>query len=280
MRVLTFTTLLVAGLSGPAMAVTQPVSRVASQAAIHPEWGPHFQAEGIAPSDGAVVLYDEAKDTWHRFNPEQCATAFVPASTFKIFNTMAAYEAGVARDASFSLPWDGQVRRIPDWNQDMDLTRAFQVSAVWFYQEIARRVGPRKMQTYLTREGYGNANMGGGLTQFWLDGKLRISPDQQITFLQRLRHDRLGFPKEAQALARAVMVNAKTPEGTVFGKTGMQERLEGQNIGWWVGYVDTPKGSWYFALNIATRDSDAPLMTSRKRIMNRVLTEFGLPNAR
>lgn len=272
MRVLALTAFLVAGLSGPAIAAP-------SQAVVHADWSRHFQAEGISPADGALVMYDEAQETWHRFNPERCAIPRIPASTFKIFNTMAGYEAGVLRDVSFRLPWDGQVRAIAAWNQDFDLPRAFQYSAVWFYQEIARRVGPQKMQTYLSREGYGNADMRGGLTQFWLDGRLRISPDAQIDFLRRLRHDRLAFPKEAQALTRTIMQTTTTPQGVVYGKTGLAENVEGQTVGWWVGYIDTPRGTWYYALNLTTSDAEAPVLTSRKRIMNRVLTELDLPNA-
>lgn len=271
MRTLLIASLTVAGLIGPATA--QP------RAIPHPEWAKHFQAEGIAPSDGALVLYDEARDIWHRFNPARCATGYLPASTFKIFNTMAGVEAGIIPDAGFHLDWDGVPRQVPDWNQDLDLTQAFRVSAVWFYQAIARGVGPERMQAYLTREGYGNASMEGGLTTFWLTGSLRISPDAQIDFLRRLRHGRLGFPAEAQALTREVMRNSETPSGTVYGKTGLASGVEGQDIGWWVGYVDTPKGNWYFALAIATRDPEAPLFASRKRIVNRVLTDFKLPTA-
>lgn len=253
----------------------------AERAVVHPEWAAHFRAERVAPDDGAMVVYDEAKATWHRFGPARCAARHRPASTFKIFNTMAGVEAGVVPDASFALKWDGKKRWVDDWNQDLDLAKAFKVSAVWFYQEIARRVGPERMQAYLTRERYGNADMRGGIDQFWLTGAIAISPDEQVAFLRKLRHEELGFPAKAQRLVKAIMVNHSSDAGTVYGKTGwVAADAPGPEVGWWVGFVETKAGAHYFALKIATEDEKVDMMPVRKRIANRVMASLGLPPAR
>ena len=39
------------------------------------------------------------------------------------------------------MKWDVEKRMYDMWNQDLDLTNAFKYSAVWFYQELARRIG-------------------------------------------------------------------------------------------------------------------------------------------
>ncbi len=273
---LTLLALPVLALSAPAVAHPAPARAVS-----HPEWAAHFRAEGVAPADGAIVVYDERRATWHRFAPARCAERHRPASTFKIFNTMAGVEAGVVPDATFALKWDGKRRMIEDWNQDLDLAKAFRVSAVWFYQAIARGVGADRMRTYLARERYGNADMRGGLDAFWLTGALAISPDEQVAFLRRLRHEQLGFPVRAQRLVKSIMVNAHTDAGTVYGKTGwVQRSAPGPEVGWWVGFVETPRGAHDFALKIATHDPKIAMGPVRKRIANRVMASLELPAAR
>ena len=66
---------------------------------------------------------------------------------------------------------------------------AFQNSVVWYYQEVARRVGPEEMQHYLDAAGYGNRKVGSQVDLFWLDGTLRISADEQVEFLKQLYRD-------------------------------------------------------------------------------------------
>lgn len=272
MRTATLAAALSLALAAPAAA--------AERAATHPEWAAHFRAERVSPADGAMVVYDEAGATWHRFAPKACATRHLPASTFKIFNTMAGHEAGVYRDETYFQRWDGQRRMIQAWNQDLDLAKAFRFSAVWFFQTIAREVGERRMAAYLKREGYGNADLRGGLDRFWLDGKLAISPDEQVAFLRRLRHERLGFPVAGQRLVKRLMENNKTARGTVYGKTGWVQRdAPGPEVGWWVGFVETKAGAHYFALKIATEDPHLDLGPVRKRVANRILGTFGLPAA-
>ncbi len=55
-------------------------------------------------------------------------------------------------------------------------------SVVWFYQEVARRIGAERMQAHLDALGYGNRDISGGIDKFWLTGGLRISPHEQIDF--------------------------------------------------------------------------------------------------
>ncbi len=83
------------------------------------------------------------------------------------------------------------------WNEDLDMVSAFKYSAVWFYQELARRIGEAQMQHYVTLNHYGNENISGGIDRFWLDGEVRISADEQIELLKKLylRQVRI-FPKK------------------------------------------------------------------------------------
>ena len=101
----------------------------------------------------------------------------LPASTFKIPNSLIALETGVVQDPDKDVfKWDGVKRDIEAWNKDHTLRSAIAVSAVPVYQEIARRIGQERMQKYVDLFEYGNRDIGGGIDQFWLTGNLRIDP--------------------------------------------------------------------------------------------------------
>ena len=154
----------------------------------------------------ALVLYQLSEDRTFRYNPDRCSERLLPASTFKIMNALVGLETGVVPDQDFVLPWDGTEYEIPEWNQDHSLKTAFQNSVVWYYQEVARRVGPEEMQHYLDAAGYGNRKVGSQVDLFWLDGTLRISADEQVEFLKQLYRDDLPFSKRSLETVRQIML--------------------------------------------------------------------------
>jgi len=86
---------------------------------------------------------------------------------------------------------------VPAWNQDQNMRDAIKNSTVWFYQEMARRIGQARMQHYVDAAHYGNRNIGGGIDHFWLDGKLRITAKEQIDLLVKLHRIQLPFSARA-----------------------------------------------------------------------------------
>src|SRR5205814_10594442 len=65
--------------------------------------------------------------------------AQLPASTFKIANSVIALETGVVADPDKDIfKWDGVTRSIEAWNKDHTLRSAIAVSAVAVYEEIER----------------------------------------------------------------------------------------------------------------------------------------------
>lgn len=108
---------------------------------------------------------------------------------------MISLETGVISDEIAILTWDGVERKLPAWNRDLNMREAIKLSAYWFYQVLARRVGHDRMQKWVTQVGYGNRNIGSkeDVDKFWLRGELRITPQEQIQFLQRLYKNDLPF---------------------------------------------------------------------------------------
>lgn len=235
------------------------------------EFAKHFEEEGYI---GSLLVFDEANNRFWTHNRSRVDSAYLPASTFKIFNSLAALESGVAKDEKLVIPWDEQVRSVEAWNKDMDMALAFKYSCVPYYQEIARRIGREKMQKYLTREGFGNATIGPELHMFWLDASLRISQMEQVEFLRKLRHDELQFSKRNQSIVRNIMLDDSTSDYVIRAKTGWGY-VEGRNYAWWVGWVEKGQKNCYFALNIISDNPGREFAAARKRIVRNALREMG-----
>lgn len=205
--------------------------------------------------DGSFVLYNQSEDKCIFYNQSQFKQPFIPASTFKICNSLIGLETGVIKDENFIIPWDSVPRRVPAWNKDQDLKTAFKNSTVWYYQELARRVGGEKMKYWLDKANYGNADTSGGIDKFWLSGGLRITPEQQIDFLKRLHDNTLPFSQRSMDIVKSIMIAKDTLGYVVRAKTGWGEQ-DNKEIGWYVGYIEKGDDVYYFANCIQTTDSE------------------------
>ena len=180
----------------------------------------------------------------------------LPASTFKIPNSIIALETGVVGDSDKDVfKWDGVTRSIEAWNKDHTLRSAIAASAVPVYQEIARRIGQERMQKYVDLFEYGNRDIGGGIDQFWLTGNLRIDPIQQIDFVDRLRRGVLPVSKRSQDLVRGILPVTSAGQATIRAKSGLLGAELGKpSLGWLVGWAEKGGASTVFALNLDVRE--------------------------
>jgi beta-lactamase class D len=178
--------------------------------------------------------------------------AKLPASTFKIPNSIIALETGVVGDPDKDVfKWDGVVRSIEAWNRDHTMRTAIAASAVPVYQEIARRIGAERMQKYLDLFEYGNRDIGGGIDQFWLTGNLRIDPVQQVDFVDRLRRGVLPVSKRSQDLVRDILPVTKVGDTVIRAKSGLLGAEIGKpSLGWMVGWAEKGDARTVFALNM------------------------------
>jgi beta-lactamase class D len=180
----------------------------------------------------------------------------LPASTFKIANSLIALETGVVEDPDKDVfKWDGVTRSIEAWNKDHTLRSAIAVSAVPVYQEIARRIGQERMQKYVDLLDYGNRDIGGGIDQFWLTGNLRIDPIQQIDFVDRLRRGVLPVGKRSQELTRDILPVTKAGDATIRAKSGLLGAEAGKpSLGWMVGWAEKGSQQTVFAMNMDCKE--------------------------
>lgn len=207
-----------------------------------PGFAKYFKEAGV---EGAFLFYDLKHDKYLAYNSERLQQGCIPASTFKILNSLIALETGVIRDENEILKWDGSVREVAAWNQDHNMRSAMKVSAVWFYQELARRIGEERMQHYVNLASYGNRNISGGIDMFWLTGDLRITPREQIELLVRLHQNELPFSQRAMDIVKDILIFEKDDAYVLRAKTGWANR-----VGWFVGYVERGDNAYFFANSV------------------------------
>jgi len=269
-QLLTLASLLATALPARAQTAPEPAEPWQERPELQALFGQHNTV-------GTLVVFDTATRRWQVVNAARAYERFIPASTFKIPNTLIALDTGEAIDDRHPYAWDGQRRWLDDWNRDQTLTSAFRVSAVWVYQDIARHVGAARMQRYLQAMRYGNARIGPRLDSFWLDGDLRISAVEQVEFLRRLNEGRLPLAARTLELGKRVMLREQAKDGAwrLYAKTGWANDVKKAAVGWYVGWLERADGTaCSFALNLEMRrDALAP---QREAIARAMLRELGL----
>ncbi len=207
--------------------------------------------------------------------PDLADEPFAPASTFKIPNSLIGLETGVVPGEGFTLPWDGEPRSIEAWNRDHDLASAMAESVVWYYQEVARRVGLERMRDWVARLGYGNAEVGAVVDAFWLEGPLAITAREQVGFLDRLTAGQLPVSDRSVEVLRRVMPSRRVGRATVLAKTGTALRAPSCHA-WLVGWVETdgePTAS--FALLLLCDPDEVPSRSMRWDLVESLLAAAG-----
>lgn len=204
-------------------------------------------------------------------------STYLPASTFKILNSLIGIETGRIRDEKMVIKWDGITREIPEWNKDLTMAEAFKVSAVPYYQEVARRIGKDTMQLWLDSIGYAaryQKAVIGKIDTFWLDNTIKITADEQLGLVKQLYFDQLPFQKRTMRLVKNVMIQEKNANYTLAYKTGWGYNENGKFIGWVVGWIVENQHPYFFALNLDGAHN-IPMREVRMNILKGILKKLG-----
>lgn len=210
------------------------------------EVGELFKSANVA---GTFVLYDADAGRFVGHNQARSKVRFVPASTFKIPNSLIGLSVGAVKSVDEVLPYGGKPQPFEAWEKDMGLREAIALSNVPIYRQLARRVGLERMRENVTRLGFGNEDIGATVDTFWLEGPLKISAVEQARFLARLAQGKLPMPEDLQESVKAIVLLEQGENWQLYGKTGW-ENAPGPGIGWWVGWVAKDGHVYTFALNI------------------------------
>ncbi len=257
------------------MPITKKTDEKVSQHTVKPEFQTILDTAGIS---GAILIFDAQKNLYYTNDAKKIEEGSLPASTFKIPNSIIALETGVVENDSTIFKWNGEPRAIKNWEQDLTLKQAFHFSCVPCYQEIARNIGTQRMRKYLDKLDFGKMSFDTtSIDIFWLEGESRISQVQEIDFLQRLYESKLPISSRTDKMMKDLMVIEENQNYKLSGKTGWSIR-NGNNTGWFVGYVEKEKKTFYFATKVEPKkDFDMDLFPKiRKDVTYLALKEMGI----
>jgi len=255
-----------------------PLPAMAQRVVEHAEWRAIFDSAGVT---GTIAVRRVGDSLTHVFDPTRAARGFIPASTFKIPNSLIAVELGIVADEHQYYPVTWPRQAIESWNREHTFRTAFKYSVVPVYQILAREVGEARYTEWLDRLQYGNRRPTGGVDHFWLDGDLRISAFQQLDFLQRLVRLELPSSERSQRLVIGMMLNEADACHILRAKTGLvgvSATRKVDPVGWWVGWVETDTATTLFALNIEINGPNDS--AQRQRVARSVLRSLGALPAR
>ena len=206
--------------------------------------------------EGSFVLYDLRNDAWSIHDIDHATLRVAPNSTYKIYTALFGLEDGVITPENTFIAWDGKNYPFDTWNTDQTLPSAMRNSVNWYFQSLNEQLGAPSVNEYIQQLKYGNENMSGDFSSYWMESSLKISPIEQVELLTKLQNNSFGFaPENINAVKDAICLSS-SDAGTFYGKTGTG-RVDGQDVnGWFIGYIETADNTYFFAANIGA-DSDA-----------------------
>jgi beta-lactamase class D len=237
--------------------------------------GKYFKENNV---EGCFALLSNNNGKFTVYNLDRYRdSAYLPASTFKIVNALIGLQTGVITNDSMVIKWDGVVRPFPQWNRDLSMYEAFRVSAVPYFQEVARRIGKDTMQQWLDSLSYGTKKIKTRIDTFWLDHSLKITPDEELGLVKRLYFNQLPFHKINQEIVKRAMLFEDKPEYKLSYKTGwgFWDSTHKKNIGWVVGWIEENRHPYFFVLNLESPNKDFDMPTVRMKILKDILAQLG-----
>lgn len=248
------------------------------------QWGDIYKKHGI--DSACFEMIDNTHDQAFIYNLERCSRRMAPASTFKVFLSLAALESNVALDENLTIAWDKIPTGKPEWDKDMNMREALKVSSEPYYKELAKRIGNVEMQKWLDTIRYGNKRIGPAIESCWVNDTLQITPDEQVGFMKKLYFDKLPMSQRSQRIVRSMMLQEEGTDYKLYFKTGTKMNGD-KSLAWLVGFVErkeTQKGvvtkkeetnirPYFFAMNYETSVDSLGTREKRIEILKEILKE-------
>lgn len=235
--------------------------------------GKYFKDNNV---EGCFAFFNNANGKFTIYNLDRYKDSnYLPASTFKIVNSLIGLQTGIISNTQMVIKWDSVVRPVKEWNKDLTMYEAFRVSAVPYYQEVARRIGKDTMQVWLDSLHYGSTKIKTRIDSFWLDNSLKLTPDEELGLVKKLYFRQLPFFGNYQDTVKKLMLFEDNPAYRLSYKTGWGQKENGNQLGWIVGWIEENNHPYFFVLNLESKEKDFDMVTIRMKILKDILKHLG-----
>lgn len=236
-----------------------------------------FEQEGVTGNFG---MFDNGHGQFTIYDLAAFSdSTYLPASTFKIVNSLIGLETGVLKNDSAVIEWNGLPSSRPQCDTNLIMREAFRRSCVPWYRELARRIGKPTMQRYLDTLGYagkkGRFVLQNNLDTFWLSNEAKVTGDEQLGLVKKLYFDKLPFQKRAQSLVKKMMLWENNANYQLSYKTGMGNTQQGTTIGWVIGWIEENQHPYFFSLLVESRNPSTDIPAVRMNILKNILKHYG-----
>ncbi|QEC41078.1 penicillin-binding transpeptidase domain-containing protein [Pseudobacter ginsenosidimutans] len=229
---------------------------------------------------GSFGMFDNGQGHFTLSNISQFTDSmYLPASTFKIINSLIGLETGAVQDSASIIPFDSTRSYRAECKGDMNMYNAFRISCPNWYQELADEIGKPAMQKWLDTLGYGQRKerfvIGNNLDTFWLDNSVKVTGDEQLGLVKKLYFDQLPFSKRSQRIVRNMMLWENNSNYQLAYKTGWGTDENQHQIGWIIGWIEENKHPYFFSLQVKSPDAKIDMPAVRLNILKGILAEYG-----
>jgi len=198
----------------------------------------------------------------------ECSKRYAPQSTFKIPLAVMGFDSGVLIDVS-----NPSLEHKPEYKLWINVHKGIHApktwmrdSVVWYSQELTKKLGMKRFEDYLAKFDYGNMDVRGGLTECWLSSTLKISPIEQIEFLQRFLDKKLLVSEHAYQMTKEITYIMEIAGGwKLYGKTGNGTLENGNNHGWFIGFIEKEGRNIAFATHLVDHQKKDTYTSFRAR---------------
>ena len=204
--------------------------------------------------EASFALYDLKNDAWQIYDKEHATLRVSPDSTYKIYSALFGLEEDVITPEYSFITWDKENYPFKEWNRNQTLNSAMDASVNWYFYAIEEQLGSSTVSDYIKKIGYGNQNMSGDFSSYWMESSLKISTIEQVELLTQFYNNSFGFtPKNIHTVKDAICLSS-SEKGNLYGKTGSGRVNEKDVNGWFVGYVERTENTYFFAVNITATE--------------------------
>ncbi|BDQ12419.1 penicillin-binding transpeptidase domain-containing protein [Sediminibacterium sp. TEGAF015] len=229
---------------------------------VNNELGKYFDSAGVK---GSFALFNNGTGDFTIFNLNRYKdSAFSPAATFNIVQSLVALETGVVADEHMVIQLDTAVT----------METAFKKAETPYFQEVSRRMGKDTLQFWLDSLSYGNHQIGKSIDSFWLNNTLKVTADEQLGLVKRLFFNQLPFQKRSHEIVRKMMLQESNANYQLSYTDGITVLENGKQLAWIAGWIEENKHPYFFVLNMEGV-SNSPISQPSKELLRKILMNQG-----